>query len=513
MACSTRAMEVTAAVALAVAILATVGVVVLQVFFFRIVQSKLPLVNGTEAFNMWRDIPLPIYQRFYFFNLTNAEDFYRHGAKPKVIEVGPYTYRATWIKSNLEWNSNQTLSYREVKSYFFDREASIGSEDDIITTLNAPLVTAGAKLSEVSPLKRLIIASVVNLAGEKLVIKKPVGQLLYQGYGDVLATLGHMLDPTVPSGDGKFGWMHERNATDDGLFTVYTGGGGQLEKYNIIAEWNGEQHLTWWRGECNMINGTNGELVPPLKDGQDKLYIFITDFCRSWTLEYSRTVGSYGINLERFVAPASTFQNGSEYPPNACFATKRHLRSGAMDISRCQHGAPVVVSFPHFYQADPSYLDAVDGLHPDSFRHSFHLDVEPSLGLALGLNARLQVNLALEKVPAIRGLGNITEMTFPVFWQEINIELTEAFADHLKSEMVMPLFYGTMACYLLIGVGSGVALGACAVVVGRRVGWLSPKEDESTSSLISDAEGGDGPGKDNRGVVVNGNVDGNPATA
>lgn len=40
-------------------------------------------------------------------------------------------------------------------------------------------------------------------------------------------------------------------------------------------------------------------------------------------------------------------------------------------------GAPVVLSFPHFYFADPSYLNAVEGLHPNSSIHSFHIDVEP----------------------------------------------------------------------------------------------------------------------------------------
>lgn len=40
-------------------------------------------------------------------------------------------------------------------------------------------------------------------------------------------------------------------------------------------------------------------------------------------------------------------------------------------------GAPVVLSFPHFYFADSSYLNAVEGLQPNSSIHSFHIDVEP----------------------------------------------------------------------------------------------------------------------------------------
>lgn len=54
--------------------------------------QKLPLVNGSEAFELWRDIPLPAFQRVYFFNLTNPYEFLQEGKKPKLQEVGPYTF-------------------------------------------------------------------------------------------------------------------------------------------------------------------------------------------------------------------------------------------------------------------------------------------------------------------------------------------------------------------------------------------------------------------------------------
>lgn len=40
-------------------------------------------------------------------------------------------------------------------------------------------------------------------------------------------------------------------------------------------------------------------------------------------------------------------------------------------------GAPIVVSFPHFYQADPKYINGVEGLNPNKEEHETYLDLQP----------------------------------------------------------------------------------------------------------------------------------------
>jgi hypothetical protein len=40
-----------------------------------------------------------MYQSFYFFNLTNPDEV-MDGAKPRVVEIGPYVYRR--YESNFE---------------------------------------------------------------------------------------------------------------------------------------------------------------------------------------------------------------------------------------------------------------------------------------------------------------------------------------------------------------------------------------------------------------------------
>jgi hypothetical protein len=38
-------------------------------------------------------------------------------------------------------------------------------------------------------------------------------------------------------------------------------------------------------------------------------------------------------------------------------------------------GAPIMMSFPHFYLGDPSLLETVEGLKPDAEKHDGYLDI------------------------------------------------------------------------------------------------------------------------------------------
>ena len=60
-------------------------------------------------------------------------------------------------------------------------------------------------------------------------------------------------------------------------------------------------------------------------------------------------------------------------------------------------GSPIALSWPHFYQADPSFLAAVSGLHPNKEKHQFYLDVSPEFGIPLAVRPRLQINAIIRK--------------------------------------------------------------------------------------------------------------------
>ena len=54
--------------------------------------QEITLTEGSRTFETWKSPPPPVFMQYFFFNLTNADEFLA-GAKPVVQQIGPYTYR------------------------------------------------------------------------------------------------------------------------------------------------------------------------------------------------------------------------------------------------------------------------------------------------------------------------------------------------------------------------------------------------------------------------------------
>ena len=54
--------------------------------------------EGHASYEQLQFPTIPLYKDFYFFNLTNAEEFHNShgGVKPVLREIGPYSYRYRW---------------------------------------------------------------------------------------------------------------------------------------------------------------------------------------------------------------------------------------------------------------------------------------------------------------------------------------------------------------------------------------------------------------------------------
>lgn len=51
--------------------------------------------------------------------------------------------------------------------------------------------------------------------------------------------------------------------------------------------------------------------------------------------------------------------------------------TGVLNVSSCRLGSPTFMSLPHFYNADPYYTNAVEGLKPEKDKHDFYFTLEP----------------------------------------------------------------------------------------------------------------------------------------
>ena len=56
---------------------------------------------------------------------------------------------------------------------------------------------------------------------------------------------------------------------------------------------------------------------------------------------------------------------------------ERCTLDGVFDASICQEGVPIIISLPHFMNADKRITDRIDGLKPNEELHRPELHVEP----------------------------------------------------------------------------------------------------------------------------------------
>lgn len=106
------------------------------------------LVNGTEQYERWVNLPQPLNFKVYLFNVTNAEDVL-DGAMPIVNEIGPYVYLQyrNKIVSNISPDKS-IVTFRTIQNYVFDHKASAPlTENDNLVLLNAQLNVSNVTLS------------------------------------------------------------------------------------------------------------------------------------------------------------------------------------------------------------------------------------------------------------------------------------------------------------------------------------------------------------------------------
>lgn len=250
-------------------------------------------------------------------------------------------------------------------------------------------------------LVRMGVNALLNLRGGSLFVTKTVGELLFDGYDDpVLDVLRNMEDPIVVMPFNKFGWFVDRNGSwsYDGEFNMNTGE-EDLSKRGTLHLWNGRSATEFYSDDCSQINGTNGRLWAPNLNTETDLTVFLTDICRSISLKpENSTQRNCNFQPMKWIGDERVFDNGENYPPNICFCTGRvcpDLRPGVLNVSDCQFGFPAFISYPHFYLADPTFNDAIDGLNASKEKHEFSVMVESNTGIPLEINARLQMNILL----------------------------------------------------------------------------------------------------------------------
>ncbi|XP_076379341.1 scavenger receptor class B member debris buster isoform X2 [Megalopta genalis] len=390
-----------------------------------IILKQLRLWNGSLSFQYWQKPGVVRLTKVYIFNVTNTENFLQFHEKPKLQEVGPFVYKEDMEKVNIVFHNNGTVSYQHKKILNFVPDLSQDREMKLMVP-NIPLLTLSTQSKS---LPRFITLGLsMFLSGLQLQSFVPVtAQQLVFGYDDPLVSIAHKFFPKTRRPMSQMGLLLGRNGTINEVSTIYTGH-TDMKEFGLINRLNGLDHLPYWpNAPCNSIRASEGSFFPPREQtGADIVHLWDKDICRTLPLKYRGPTEKSGIKADYYTPPEIVFGRPNETSPeNECFCSNDMSTcpsDGLQNISPCQYTAPVYLSFPHFYKADPKLLDAVEGLNPNQKIHGTYFKIQSKLGVPLEGKVRVQLNLKVEHQPNIGVVSRFPDIVFPIMWLEEGIE-------------------------------------------------------------------------------------------
>lgn len=419
---------------------------------------------------------------FTFFNVTNSEKVKKDpNVPPELVEMGPYVFREYHRRENVTWNDNNTVTYRQVKTWFFEEEMSNGNLSDMVTNFNVIATTTAYATRFSHPILQRFVSRIIDKANATLLVTRSVSELLFEGYEDPLLDVAHELNSTlfvVPF--EKFGYFVDRNDSVDydGWFNMFTGQ-DDIKKLGLHYQWNFMTNTPYYDFPCNEVSGSTGEIWPPLPDYSD-VEIFAPDICTSLKLTFNKHTEFAGAKGLEYVGTTRSFDNGSLFPETRCQCVGECVPTGALNISLCRWNAPMVVTMPHFYLADPIYLTYSRGLQPDARKHELQFALDPFSGIPLYANARLQLNIMMEAFPHIKLFAKLKQRVFvPTMWFNQRVVLTEDLAPLINLLSMAPQL-GAGIFFALAGVGALLLL--AALLCSLRPLFV---EDEETEKLLA----------------------------
>ncbi|XP_057312469.1 lysosome membrane protein 2-like [Hydractinia symbiolongicarpus] len=466
----------------------------------NILTKKLTMTPGNDAYDNWLNPPNGVYMKYYFFNYTNVEEI-KAGAKPLVKQIGPYTYKGI-VKNTVVASDQFHITYKEKLTYYFhDGMSCVNcSKDDVIVTPSSTAATLLDSLYKLHIGKNSSYFQRFALKALNIIFKThnvhlfqplTVDEILWgyndtfleylqqeeEKYGWILKALGWNLPP-IPTTFIALQYNASKLSSFVGNQTLLTGQ-QNINTVQKIIRWRGLRQVDFWNDEYgNMINGTDASRFHPFIKKSDKLYMFLTYYCRSLYITYDAEQTIKGIKLYGFHLTEEILANSSINPSNKAFCDERCWPSGLIHIAKCLPGhPPVFLSLPHFYLGDQHLIDAIDGIHPEKDLHETIIAVEPVTGLSMNSHQRLQLNFFVQPVPFLDMVSGLHEEIFlPVLYLDSASVIDDKNAKLIRDEVLLPMKIVYYSKYVLMGIGSIIlilTLTSCVIKRNKKVGKFS----------------------------------------
>ncbi|XP_044018311.1 scavenger receptor class B member 1-like isoform X2 [Aphidius gifuensis] len=392
------------------------------IFKFKVTFSK-----GGEIFEMWRKPQVELFLKVYLFNVTNHEE-YMSGKADKLHfkQVGPYVYKEGLEHANITFNDNGTVTAIPKHPLTYIAEKSAGAEDDILFLPNIALLSIANVMKDASYFTRWPLNLLIKQTNARPIVKMTAKEFMF-GYESALVTLGNNVMPSWIKFD-KLGLIDRMYDFEGDFETVYTGE-TDVRLTGLIDKYNGDSNLPQWTGKCaNVAGASDGTKFPSYIEPNDTLLFFRKSLCRSARMVRTGDAVVKGLHSYRYKFMDDELDNGVNNTENKCFCRHgRCLPAGMIDVTDCYYGFPIALTFPHFYKADPSLLNAVVGLEPRQDLHESYFIIQPKSGLPVDIAFRFQINMALQDIKAISNTDGFSNMVLPLLWFEIGMyELPES---------------------------------------------------------------------------------------
>ncbi|CAJ0580968.1 unnamed protein product, partial [Mesorhabditis spiculigera] len=442
------------------------------------------LVEGNQMWNKWIDPQYKINFNVWVHSIKNPDQIL-DGELPEVGTTGPYVFRKK-IENKVVSHENGTVTFKRFDYKFFDEEAScptciLGNRAWVPNLIYQKFVEAASTSG--------MRAAATALLTQTAFLEVDVGELLFDGYKDPFLDkiceipFMNFVCESILDVPERIGLLYGTNGTNDGVYEVSDG----VEDSSTLAKvlkWNGEDHVdnSWWSDdEARKIRGTEGSLFPPFIQKDQRIYVFITQLCRSVYLVFKEEVMYRDIPAYRFVLPADVLDQSLDENKGYCNPTDKKffaslqndtecLPRGLLDISHCQQGQPpIVISMPAFHYAPDEVKNHIRGLNatnPET--DEIYVDIEPQLGSVLYAQRVFQVNIEMWKgenlafpvnlkkmrssiVPVItvREIANIDEDTYNIIKHDL-IDTSALAYGASKVIMILSLFFFVAAAALVM---------------------------------------------------------------
>ncbi|KAL5106083.1 Platelet glycoprotein 4 [Taenia crassiceps] len=391
--------------------LTTIGLVACELLFdtveYNLVAKNLVIAENSSSFQILKtDSEGKV--EFYLFNLTNADEWQKNEAKPRLRTVGPYVYRRTVKKTGIRFieaiYGQRFLEYSLSTVYHFEPNGSIG--DPRKTRLTVPNFVEGVANSMIKQ---------AGSFGTKLAwffLRKPpivrlTAEEIMWGYEYGSLSAGKFLGLVK---DAKIGLFNRLNNSVYGPYKSDTGVTNITRLGAMVAYENKAELSKWGSVYANMLNGTADIITPPSVKMGDKRYMFSSDICRSVSFVAKKWVSAKNYPQLKLLAlemDTNVFRSADEEPDNVAFHPKvypidKYPPTGLLSLSPCidfgiAGDEPLFVSLPFFNQAADELQDAVIFEGPTEPNLTIHAHIEPKTGILVGGELSFQINVFLAK--------------------------------------------------------------------------------------------------------------------